>query len=579
MMSGFPRPANGDRPAKAPLERGDNRDGLSPVTADHPFDLVIGRVRERGGIVRHVSTDQVRATCPAHPDRKPSLAVKRIERGVLVHCHAGCAESKLLRALGLRSADLFTGPRTVRERSEVVATYDYFDRAGVLVARKKRSALKAFWWERPDPTARGGWRAGLSDAGLPGLYRRAELTGAPLTCLVEGEKAVERLRQLGLTGTCGPAGASTWSSGWSVDLLEAISGVVAILPDNDPAGFRHAERVAADIAAVHAHQGGSAIEIKVVSLPALPPGGDVVDWLEANGGREALLELIMSTPLWSPEAAERQRARRRSEKAKERMRKHRAIKRGVDTSSSASSRGATDGDADALGALVMLLQADEPRSGRACWRALKGGAHSRSTISRALASGVEKGDLIRDRGPRGAHIYRLSDIHCVTDPGQSRSSVPVNGAATEPTLAGFPQEIAVSHRPVTPFAVTPGERSSRTLQDSLSRTRPTGVTGAGTLAKAEPTNVTGNGTVGSMLSDEPATDPPARNPIGAGTSRALPDEQQQAIAAGRCCGKDGAELRCQLCQWSPTYLPLLRKSRETLHDNTSRCSIRKWRPG
>ncbi len=51
----------------------------------------------------------------------------------------------------------------------------------------------------------------------------------------------------------------------------------------------------------------------------------------------------------------------------------------------------------------------------------------------------------------------------------------------------------------------------------------------------------------------------------------LPDERDQrdardarsaAIAANRCCGKYGAELRCQLCRWSPTYSPVLRQARD-----------------
>ena len=40
--------------------------------------------------------------------------------------------------------------------------------------------------------------------------------------------------------------------------------------------------------------------------------------------------------------------------------------------------------------------------------------------------------------------------------------------------------------------------------------------------------------------------------------RDVSEDQQQAIVAGHCCGKNGAELRCQLCRWSPTYLPVLR---------------------
>ena len=155
----------------------------------------------------------------------------------------------MLQALDLRVSDLFTGPRpTARERSVIVAIYDYHARDGSLVARKERSASVVF--------------------------------------LVEGEKAVDRLRELGLTATCGAAGASTWKPERSADLLEAApTATIVILPDNDRPGEQYSERVAADIASVHARRGGGALDLKVAFLAPLPPGSDVVDWLAASHHR------------------------------------------------------------------------------------------------------------------------------------------------------------------------------------------------------------------------------------------------------------------------------------------------------
>lgn len=48
------------------------------------------------------------ALCPAHDDRRPSLAVSEQPDGrVLVHCFAGCGINEVLDAVGLDMADLF----------------------------------------------------------------------------------------------------------------------------------------------------------------------------------------------------------------------------------------------------------------------------------------------------------------------------------------------------------------------------------------------------------------------------------------------------------------------------------------
>lgn len=47
------------------------------------------------------------ARCPAHEDRFPSLSVSDGERGVLVHCWAGCQLDAICASLGIRPSDLF----------------------------------------------------------------------------------------------------------------------------------------------------------------------------------------------------------------------------------------------------------------------------------------------------------------------------------------------------------------------------------------------------------------------------------------------------------------------------------------
>lgn len=46
--------------------------------------------------------------CPAHDDRRPSLAVRELDDGrLLVRCYAGCATEDILAALDLGFADLY----------------------------------------------------------------------------------------------------------------------------------------------------------------------------------------------------------------------------------------------------------------------------------------------------------------------------------------------------------------------------------------------------------------------------------------------------------------------------------------
>jgi len=68
---------------------------------------------------------------------------------------------------------------------------------------------------------------------------------------------------------------------------------VAILPDNDQAGWTHAGQVAAGL-----H--GVAASVRIVELPGLPPKGDGSDWLDAGGTAETLRALVDQAPAWKP---------------------------------------------------------------------------------------------------------------------------------------------------------------------------------------------------------------------------------------------------------------------------------------
>lgn len=153
-----------------------------------PIDQVLERLQR----VRKKGTGYL-ALCPAHADSSPSLSVTMGDRGILLHCFAGCEPSDIADALGVRMTDLFTeGPRggevipfrpepatltldqlaaakrlpvdflralqcTTAENSR--GTYveiPYFTRAGDHVMTHNRSALSGpqrFWCARGAPRA------------------------------------------------------------------------------------------------------------------------------------------------------------------------------------------------------------------------------------------------------------------------------------------------------------------------------------------------------------------------------------------------------------------------------------------
>lgn len=58
--------------------------------------------------VKQTGAGRYLACCPAHEDRKPSLAVRELDDGrVLVHCFSGCAVHEVLDAVGLGMDALF----------------------------------------------------------------------------------------------------------------------------------------------------------------------------------------------------------------------------------------------------------------------------------------------------------------------------------------------------------------------------------------------------------------------------------------------------------------------------------------
>lgn len=261
--------------------------------------------------------------CPCHADRNPSMKVDWSDNApdfpVLVNCKAGCETSNICKSMGdptgaslypaREQTKVFVGepspvaqPETEprkrkddRPKTEIVR-YVYTDEKGVplfIVIRYRyddEEGGKTFKQVRPDGTA-----------GIEGvrrvLYRlhvwhqNPKLKGG--IAIVEGEKDVETLVKWGLPATTNMGGAGNWRPEYAQQLKDAGITRVRIIPDNDDAGRKHAEVVAIACAAV-------GITPYIVTLPNLPEKGDVTDWVEAGGTRDALLKLVHDSPEWKP---------------------------------------------------------------------------------------------------------------------------------------------------------------------------------------------------------------------------------------------------------------------------------------
>ncbi len=302
------------------LQAEQSRVGAAPpvhgMSCPRGYDGLLDALRAAGHrLVRHRDPhgrDSIRTTCPAHHDRKPSLVVTRDENKALVRCFAGCKNPAIVAALGLKMADLFNGPRTPGTSRVVEATYDYRAIDGTLLGQKIRYKPKGFRWRLYSPAV--------------GLYRLPDLIGNRTVFKTEGEKACDRLWAMGVAATCGPQGAGRWDEDWSRSLWMHGCRELIILMDNDKAGLDHAEQVAAITYSIPVDE---PIGVKVLSLPRLPYGGDIVDWLTAGHDIEELAAIVAAAPLWTPQRLEQEREQHRKDLRRARNQRYRSKLRGI----------------------------------------------------------------------------------------------------------------------------------------------------------------------------------------------------------------------------------------------------------
>lgn len=206
-------------------------------------------------------------------------------------------------------------PQRVPDHGRLTKTYDYRDANGDLSyqvcrydwtvdpAVNQKGHEKTFVQRRPDASKRNGWAYKMEGVEwLP--YRLPELLedvaeGCTIF-VVEGEKKVDMLRDLGIPATCNHGGAGKFPE----ELVQHFKGAdVVLMPDNDPqARDKHGNlRTHSDgrpvfpgkdhMDLVGRRLEGTAKRIRTLELPGLPEKGGVDDWLPAGGTAEQLYEL------------------------------------------------------------------------------------------------------------------------------------------------------------------------------------------------------------------------------------------------------------------------------------------------
>lgn len=206
---------------------------------------------------------------------------------------------------------------------KITKTWDYFDVDGTLlfqVLRMENGLIgkdgkpeKSYRQRRPDDNEPGGWS--WSTKGVKQVpYRLSDVIEARANgwtiYIAEGEKAADRLADLGLPATTNARGAGKWPE----ELNEYFRGArVVVLADDDPqaafpdgrlkfhddgrpvfVGIDHANNVAANLLDV-------AKDVRVVQLTNRQGKEDAFDWIEAGGTAEKLAEISAKAPRFERE--------------------------------------------------------------------------------------------------------------------------------------------------------------------------------------------------------------------------------------------------------------------------------------
>jgi len=246
------------------------------------------------------------ASCPVpshgkgNGDKNPSLSIDINDEGKpLFHCHGGCSQEDVfhtIRALHLLPeleerpdplANIKPIPK-VEFQQEWVYTDEH--RQPVFVKQRLRVGESGKTYRLYKIDEHGRKQSSLSDArivpyNLPALLD-AKTAGRNIF-LVEGEKAADAIKSIGMIATTAHTGAGSWPAA----ITEYFAGAqVIILPDNDVPGWQYAHKAAEAILPI-------AKSVKVVDLGLQGQGDDAYEFIEEGGSRDKLVALVKAAPI------------------------------------------------------------------------------------------------------------------------------------------------------------------------------------------------------------------------------------------------------------------------------------------
>ena len=230
--------------------------------------------------VKRAGGNEYKARCPfgSHEDRNASFNFNNQtgqyychgcnKKGDAIHFYAkvnGLDTKRNFRKILKGIANDF-GILWEEQKSHIDKTYDYTDADGNLLYQVVRMNPKDFRQRRPGNNGNWIWNLKGID---PVLYNLPWVIKANEVLVVEGEKDVDNLMQLGLTATTCPMGAKKWRPEYN----ESLRGKdIVLIPDNDLEGKEHMAQIGASL-------NGLINSLKLIELPDLPSKGDVSDFI------------------------------------------------------------------------------------------------------------------------------------------------------------------------------------------------------------------------------------------------------------------------------------------------------------
>lgn len=245
-------------------------------------------MRERG-IKLVGGGNELKAVCPFHADKNPSMSVN-VSDGTW-YCHAcqfgGSVIDFLARMENVSPSEFLKSNQVTKNGSSqphhsngavIEKVYEYLDEVGSPAYEVVRYRPKTF---RQRHMVDGKWVWSMEGVTRV-LYRLPEVLKSETVWIVEGEKDADNLNSMGFCATCNVGGAGKWLDAYT----ESLSGKeIIICGDTDTAGKKHVDLIFESVAG----------KVKTARVIKLPEGvKDVSDYIKSFPTQEEAKQQLES---------------------------------------------------------------------------------------------------------------------------------------------------------------------------------------------------------------------------------------------------------------------------------------------